>query len=313
MRKKKNFINSLQNSSKNKDFFIASTDVGEIWKSKNRIQNSKSYEIHLIKKEKLDNLEFKTTKDYTEKLLKKKKNQPIKSFSHIVENIKETNFKEINIFTRHSLVFLNFLDVKLNNLESIKQFINKFGLLGDYDQKSINTENIFLNNKRVEPLALWKYEQGCLQYSYNLWEEIKKYKNNSKKLLQFYNFKNSSKYKIKSNFHFEKNFTKTGDWQVNSQHNNIINISKNLVSNIIQDHMEHRISLKTNFIDFKSPTPILETDSLLAVIWLSFFKYIQQGCKEIKSCRECNYKFNAIDRRKEFCSNECKIKYHNNN
>ena len=35
---------------------------------------------------------------------------------------------------------MNFLDVKLNNLESIKQFINKFGLLGDYDQKSINTE-----------------------------------------------------------------------------------------------------------------------------------------------------------------------------
>ena len=82
IRKKKNFIKNLKNSSKNKDFFIASTDVGEIWKSKNRIQNSKSYVIHLIKKEKLDNLEFKTTKDYTEKLLKKKKNQPIKSFSH---------------------------------------------------------------------------------------------------------------------------------------------------------------------------------------------------------------------------------------
>ena len=45
--------------------------------------------------------------------------------------------------------------------------------------------------------------------------------------------------------------------------------------------MEHRISLKTNFIDFKSPTPILETDSLLAVIWLSFL-HIQHGCKEPK-------------------------------
>ena len=93
MRKKKNFINSLQNSSKNKDFFIASTDVGEIWKSKNRIQNSKSYEIHLIKKEKLDNLEFKTTKDYTEKLLKKKKINLLKALAILLKILKKLILK----------------------------------------------------------------------------------------------------------------------------------------------------------------------------------------------------------------------------
>ena len=75
--------------------------------------------------------------------------------------------------------------------------------------------------------------------------------------------------------------------------------------------MEHRISLKTNFIDFKTPTPMLETDSLLAVIWLGFLKYIQHGALH-KECDYCGYKFKVIDKRKRFCSDECKIKFHNN-
>ncbi len=313
MRKKEKFINRLQNNSKNEDYFISPADVGEIWQSSNRIQNSQSYDFNLAKKEKINNFNFKTTKEFTDKLLDKFSTQKSTSYSHITENIEESSFKEENIFSKHSLVFLNFLDVKLNNLESIKQFTYKFGLLGDPDHTSINTENLFLDTKRIEPIALWAYEQGCLQYAYSLWEEVKKYDKNPKKLLQFYKAKPGHKYAIKSNYCFEENFTKTGEWEVNREHSNILNISKNLVSLILQDHMEHRISLKTNFIDFKTPTPILETDSLLAVIWLSFLKYIQEGYKEIKKCRECNYKFNAIDKRKEFCSNECKIKYHNNN
>ena len=50
MRKKEKFINRLQNNSKNEDYFISPADVGEIWQSSNRIQNSQSYDFNLAKK-----------------------------------------------------------------------------------------------------------------------------------------------------------------------------------------------------------------------------------------------------------------------
>lgn len=314
MRRKTNYIEGKLKSPKNngnREFFITPTDVGEIWKSKIQVKIANCYEIHLSKNKKIERFSFSSTKDYTEKLIKKLKS--ISTFSYIEENNSEYVYKDSeNIYLNHPFIFLNFLDIDLTKKVSVETFVHKYGLLGDPDKLSINKENIFSKSKRIEPIALWEYEQGCLQYAYDLWEEIKLFKGNPEKLLLFFRVNKQNQYEIKSNYSFEENFTKSGNWTAASNHNEIIDVAKNLVSLIIQDHIEHRISFNTNFTDFNTPTPILETDSLLAVIWLSFLKYIQEGYKEIKKCRQCNYKFNAVDKRKEFCSKDCKIKYHNN-
>ena len=315
MKRNTNFTNRLagnaQNIKEKKDYFISQSDVGEVWYSKTRVQKKpENYKIIIHKKNESINFKYLDTKDFVKKLLQQKKS--IDQFNYISE-IANSDIKvnEQNLYIKYPLLFKNFLKINLSNQDSINKFVSRYGLIGDADDNPElkYRENIFKKNQRIEPLLLWKYEQGCMQFALDLWDNI----NEPKKLISKFDVKMGLNYKIKSEFYFEENFLrkKNGDWSINNQHSNLKNVSKNLVSLILQDHMEHRISLKTNFLDFNTPTPVLEPDSLIGVLWLQFLKYVQKKPEE-KTCayKECKYIFNRDNQSREFCSIECKNKHH---
>ncbi len=66
-----------------------------------------------------------------------------------------------------------------------------------------------------------------------------------------------------------------------------------------------------NFLDFNRPTPMFETDSLIATLWLQFLRFVRYGARK-GQCKQCNYDFEQIQKNKIFCSDFCKIKYYNN-
>ena len=192
-------------------------------------------------------------------------------------------------------------------------------MLGDED----NRENHFDSSQRIEPLLLWQYEQWHLSYTYYLWElliKIEEKKEVSKKLLNFFKPVNKSGvYDPIPRPHTKTNFPKifepfkklSSQWIVTNDHSSLIQAAKACVGILIQDHLEHRVSFPVNFLDFNRPTPMFETDSLIATLWLQFLRFVRYGART-GQCKQCNYDFEQIQKNKIFCSDFCKIKYYNN-
>lgn len=328
MRKKEKFINTLKND-ENREFFISSLDVGDVWISKDKIRKVtkkiKGYKFDNLKKQHMSLLHSKAkkTKDFMDEMIKKFINSK-QQFKSIMEDTScESHYD--NIYTKYPLLFLNFTNLDLTKQNKIEEFVSRFGLLGDEDKTSENKENYFSTknpHQRIEPFVLWQYEQWHLSYAYNIWLqviEIEQKKKDLEKLLKF--FKPNKKNGIyeplpqphtKINFPqiFEP-FNKQSDrWAVTNDHRDLMQAAKACVGLLIQDHLEHRVSFPVNFSDFKQPTPMFEADSLIATLWLQFLRFVRYGAAEVGNCLECKYYFEKIGN-KIFCSDPCKVKRHN--
>jgi hypothetical protein len=323
MRKKEKFINTLKNTD-NREYFISSLDVGDVWISKDEIREKKGYKFHnfIRRHMSMPHSKAKTTKKFMDEMIGNFSNSK-QQFQSITEDIsRKSNHK--NIYTEFSLLFLNFIKLDLANQNKIEDFVHRFGLLGDEDRTSENKENYFSTknpHERNEPFLLWQYEQWHLSHAYDLWLqviEIEEKKKDPKKLLKF--FKPNKKEGIyeslpqphaKTNFPqiFEPFNKQSGKWAVTNDHRDLMQVAKACVGLLIQDHLEHRVSFPVNFSDFDRPTPMFETDSLIATLWLQFLRFVRYGARK-EQCRECKYYFEQIGNKK-FCSDPCKVKHHN--
>ena len=338
MRKKTKFINSLENED-NRAFFISSEEVGAIWECKHEIRVKKGYIFNDLKKENISFLHSNavSTKEFVKEIICKFSNSKTKTKS-ITEDTKAlkkiysrsepgTNKDKINIYSNFSLLFLNFINMQLTK-QKIQHFVERFGLLGNDSRSSEYQENFFPPkdlSSRIEPFILWEYEQWHLRFAYNLWKEITKTKKNqnNKNLLSYFNYKNSSFYDLIISSNSSSNFPKIFNlydkekkkWPITENHDYLLKAAKAIVGTLIQDHLEHRVSFPINFSDFNHPTPIFQTDSLIAILWLQLLNYVRNETneKKIQKCKNknCEYEFIKISKNKEFCSNQCKIDHFN--
>ena len=187
MRKKEKFINTLKNTD-NREYFISSLDVGDVWISKDEIREKKGYKFHnfIRRHMSMPHSKAKTTKKFMDEMIGNFSNSK-QQFQSITEDIsRKSNHK--NIYTEFSLLFLNFIKLDLANQNKVEEFVHRFGLLGDDDNKE-NYFSIKNPHERNEPFLLWQYEQWHLSYAYNLWLqviEIEERKKNPEKLLKFF-------------------------------------------------------------------------------------------------------------------------------